>query len=58
MLQGREIAELRAPLTLDNFEGIAVHQLSDGTNRLTLISDDNFSPLQRTLILQFDLAGK
>ncbi len=57
LLEGREIAELRAPLTLDNFEGVAVHRLSDGTTRITLVSDDNFSPLQRTLIVQFDLAG-
>ena len=55
LLDGIEIAELRPPLTLDNFEGVAVHQLSDGTTRITLLSDDNFSPLQRSLIVQFDL---
>ncbi|WP_193368580.1 esterase-like activity of phytase family protein [Pelagibius marinus] len=55
LLDGLEIAELRPPLTLDNFEGVAVHQLSDGTTRITLISDDNFSPLQRSLLVQFDL---
>lgn len=57
LLEGHEIAELRAPLTVDNFEGVAVHRLSDGTIRITLLSDDNFSPLQRTLIVQFDLVG-
>ncbi|GAB4373349.1 MAG: esterase-like activity of phytase family protein [Kiloniellaceae bacterium] len=56
LLEGREVAELRAPLTLDNFEGVAVHRLGDGRIRLTLLSDDNFSPLQRTLIVQFELA--
>lgn len=55
LLDGIEIAELRPPLTLDNFEGVAVHQLGDGTTRITLLSDDNFNPLQRTLIVQFDL---
>ncbi len=55
LLGGVEIAELRPPLTLDNFEGVAVHQLGDGTTRITLISDDNFSPLQSTLLVQFDL---
>lgn len=55
LLEGREIAELRPPLTLDNFEGVAVHRAADGTTRLTLISDDNFSALQRTLIVQFEL---
>jgi len=56
LLTGSEIAELRPPLSLDNFEGVAVHRLGDGTTRLTLVSDDNFSPLQRTLIVQFELA--
>lgn len=55
VLEGEEIAELRAPLTVDNFEGIAVHVAGDGSLRLTLISDDNFSPLQRSLIVQFEL---
>ena len=55
LLDGIEIAELRPPLTLDNFEGVAVHRLGDGTTRITLLSDDNFSPLQRSLIVQFDL---
>jgi hypothetical protein len=38
-------------------EGLAVHQ-SGGDTVLTLVSDDNFSPLQRTLLLQFTLAGE
>jgi hypothetical protein len=53
-LHGQEVVELRPPLTLDNFEGLAVHRLGDGSLRLTLVSDDNFSPLQRTLIVQFE----
>jgi hypothetical protein len=52
---GEQIAELRPPLTLDNFEGVAVHLAPDGTTRITLVSDDNFHPLQRTLIVQFEL---
>lgn len=55
VLEGEEIAELRPPLTVDNFEGVAVHRAGDGSLRLTLISDDNFSPLQRSLIVQFEL---
>jgi hypothetical protein len=54
-LVGEQIAELRPPLTLDNFEGVAVHLAPDGTTRITLVSDDNFHPLQRTLIVQFEL---
>ena len=41
---------------IDNMEGLSVHRAADGALVLTLISDDNFSPLQRTLLLQFTLA--
>ena len=41
----------RAPI--DNMEGIAVESRADGKLILTLISDDNFSAFQRTLLLQF-----
>jgi hypothetical protein len=54
-LRGKEIAEIRPPLTVDNFEGVAVHRAGDGSLRITLLSDDNFNPLQRTLIVQFEL---
>jgi hypothetical protein len=40
---------------IDNMEGLAVHTNSAGETILTMISDDNFSFLQRTLILQFAL---
>jgi len=56
VLTGTEIAELRLPLTVDNFEGLAVHQTPAGATRLTLLSDDNFNALQRTLIVQFELS--
>jgi hypothetical protein len=41
---------------IDNMEGLSVHRSPSGETVLTLISDDNFSPLQRTLLLQFTLA--
>jgi hypothetical protein len=40
---------------IDNFEGLAVHATARGETMLTLISDDNFSSSQRTLMLQFQL---
>jgi hypothetical protein len=40
---------------IDNMEGIDVHVTADGDTVLTMISDDNFSPIQRTLLLQFKL---
>ncbi|WP_298243208.1 esterase-like activity of phytase family protein [uncultured Bradyrhizobium sp.] len=41
---------------IDNMEGIDAHVTAEGETVLTLISDDNFSMLQRTLLLQFTLA--
>ena len=52
---GRIIARLARPYTVDNFEGIAAWRLEDGTVRLFLISDDNFSERQRTLLLVLDV---
>lgn len=40
---------------IDNFEGISVHRGAAGETLLTLISDDNFSNLQRTLLVVFAL---
>lgn len=38
---------------IDNLEGLAIHRAADGAAILTLVSDDNFSILQRTLFLRF-----
>lgn len=43
---------------IDNMEGIGVSRGPDGETILTLISDDNFSVIQRTLLLQFALMGE
>lgn len=43
---------------IDNMEGIGVHTTADGQTVLTLVSDDNFSVLQRSLLLQFTLEGE
>jgi hypothetical protein len=53
---GATLDELRLapPLTVDNFEGLAALPRPDGSVRFYLISDDNFSRLQRTLLLAFD----
>ena len=40
---------------IDNFEGLDVHVTEEGDTVLTLVSDDNFSMLQRTLLMQFTL---
>jgi len=40
---------------IDNLEGIDAHVTAEGETVLTLISDDNFLAIQRTLLLQFTL---
>jgi hypothetical protein len=42
---------------IDNMEGLSVHLDSNRDTVLTLISDDNFSVFQRTVLLQFKLVG-
>jgi hypothetical protein len=48
------LAWLSAPLSVDNFEGIAAVKRGDGGIRLYIVSDDNFSSIQRTLLMAFD----
>ena len=55
-LSGHELARLGPPLTVDNMEGIAARGGPGGETLIYLISDDNFHPLQRTLLLLFELA--
>jgi hypothetical protein len=55
LVDGPTIFEADLGFEIDNLEGIDAHVTSDGETVLTLISDDNFSMLQRTLILQFTL---
>lgn len=52
---GPVLIELKLPGTTDNFEGVAAERRGDGT-RLYILSDDNFNPAQRTLLLAFDVA--
>lgn len=54
-LDGPSIFEADLGYEIDNLEGIDAHTASDGSIVLTLVSDDNFSMIQRTLLLQFTL---
>ncbi len=55
-LVGMELARLERPLSVDNFEGIAVDRDADGATLIYILSDDNFNRLlQRTLLLLFAL---
>lgn len=51
----RVLAQMNLFVTLDNFEGIAARQMPDGRVRLYVISDDNFSAKQRTLLMVYDI---
>ncbi len=53
-----ELAVLQPPMSVDNYESLAVTPASGGGWRLYLVSDDNFNPLQRTLFLQFHWDGR
>jgi len=54
VIRGREIAQIWLPLTVDNMEGVAVVIRGDETF-IYLVSDDNFSSFQRSLLLMFKL---
>ncbi|HEC14928.1 MAG TPA: esterase-like activity of phytase family protein, partial [Rhodospirillales bacterium] len=58
IIKGTPVASLRPPLSIDNFEGIAVAKGKRGETLIYLISDDNFSSNQRTLLMMFELIGK
>lgn len=58
VIKGTELAEISQRYAIDNMEGMAVRRDDRGTIWLYMISDDNFSPLQRTLLLMFKLDPK
>jgi hypothetical protein len=52
-----ELARLAPPMPVDNFEGVSAVRMPDGATRIYIVSDDNFSTRQRTLLLAFDVIG-
>lgn len=52
-IRGEVLVEANRSAAIDNMEAIALHRNAAGELILTLLSDDNFSPLQRTLLLRF-----
>ncbi len=52
-IRGELLADLKRPLSVDNFEGLALRRDPAGRTLLYVVSDNNFLPLQRTLLLQF-----
>jgi hypothetical protein len=55
LIAGDVLLDATDSLNIDNMEAIAVRRRASGETIITLMSDDNFSALQRTLIMQFAL---
>lgn len=55
LVDGPVIFEADLAYEIDNMEGLDIHRDAEGDLVLTMVSDDNFSVLQRTLLLQFTL---
>ena len=55
VIDGPSIFDADLGQEIDNLEGIDAHVTPDGDTILTMVSDDNFSLIQRTLLLQFKL---
>jgi hypothetical protein len=54
-VQAEELARLASPYAVDNLEGLAATKGPRGETLLWLMSDDNFNPLQRNILLLFEL---
>jgi hypothetical protein len=52
LIEGKEVAVFEGRTTRDNFEALSVTR-EGGRTILWLASDDNYNPLQRTLLLKF-----
>ncbi|HEV2000869.1 MAG TPA: esterase-like activity of phytase family protein [Xanthobacteraceae bacterium] len=53
LIVGRALIEADLGYEIDNMEGISLHKNAAGETIITIVSDDNFSPIQRTILLQF-----
>ena len=49
-VSGRQVAVLAPPMLVDNSEALAVRRRADGRLVAYVLSDDNFNPLQATLL--------
>jgi len=56
VITGRELAAFEGAVTRDNLEALSVTS-EGGRTILWLASDDNYNPLQRTLLMKFALVG-
>ncbi len=54
-LAGREVGRLDESYNVDNFEGISARRGPGGETLVYILSDDNYNPLQHTLLFMFEL---
>lgn len=54
VLPAKVVAKWEPPLTLDNMEGLAIRR-AGGRTFLYIVSDDNLNPMQRSLLMKFEL---
>jgi hypothetical protein len=58
IMDGPELIHLGSPYTVDNMEGLSIRTGANGETLLYIVSDDNFNPLQRTLLMMFELKSE
>ncbi len=58
VVEGPVVFEADMHCQIDNMEALSVHRASSGEIVITMMSDNNFSSIQRTLLLQFALVAK
>jgi hypothetical protein len=58
VVDGHTMIEADLAYQIDNMEGISIHRTTNGETIITIVSDDNFSVLQRNLLLQFAVVGE
>jgi hypothetical protein len=56
VLRGVQVADFHRPINVDNMEALSVTR-EGGRTILWIASDDNYSPLQRTLLMKFAFTG-
>jgi len=55
LVEGPILTEADFGYQIDNMEGLSINRDARGDLVFTLVSDDNFAPIQRTILLQFTL---
>ena len=57
VVDGEVLVNVGQRYSIDNMEGLAVREDENGDLLIYMISDDNFNPMQRTLLLMFRLSA-